>query len=120
MKLTERQARSLWYHQMIMADSEGALIVRYLEHLAINNFTIWLLFIINSAYFCETTFNNDFKGWEITHDCIASIPMYCPFNSLAHIGTHIHSNKASLRNHMHAGHMPGLIIADITMYRIEN
>ena len=28
----------------------------------------------------QTLFNNDFTGCKIRHDCMAPIPMHCPFN----------------------------------------
>ena len=41
------------------------------------------MFIVNSVNTCKTTFSNDFTGYKITHDCMALIPMHCPFNTAA-------------------------------------
>ena len=36
----------------------------------------------NSVNSCKTMLNNNFTGCEIMHDCMALIPMHCPFNLL--------------------------------------
>ena len=46
-----------------------------------------------SANSSTTMFNNDFTGYEMTHDCMASIPMHSPFKlkCMHPLYTHIHT-----------------------------